>query len=285
MTLSVIVNADDFGLTAGVNESILACHLMGSVTSTTLMVNMDGARHAAEIARAHPSLGVGLHFNLTQGAPCSIRSTVSSLIDEAGQFHPRSTIIKMSMLGRIDPSHVRAELLTQLGRMAELGLKPTHIDSHQHVHSIPLIFAVVSQIAESMSLPLRMTWGWPGRAPGKSLKRRLSELALDLLNKRCARLKSPSLLINDGLCSAFDLTSSGTPLTESSYITLLSAYSSGFVELMVHPAIVDEGLRQMTEITKISASENLLLRSDFLNTYLAQRGGRLARYSDIAKCN
>jgi chitin disaccharide deacetylase len=281
MSLLVIVNADDFGLTSGVNRSILSCHLSGSVTSTTLMTNMPGCEEAAEIGRAHPSLGIGLHFNLTSGRPISDPKSVPTLTDERGNFLSRGELMKRALFGALRPEHVQTELAAQLARMRSVGLRPSHIDSHQHVHAAPSIFRVVSRAAHAEGIPMRVTWRWAGRIAGKPLRRRVSEAVLDRMTRSCVDRNPTSVRTNDGLCSLFDLCEPPSVICERSYVRLLDPYRTGTVELMVHPAIVDDELRAKTQITPVSAMEDKLLRSGFIREYVERRGGRLASYRDV----
>ena len=119
----LIVNADDFGLTEGVTQGILAAHVGGIVTSTSLMVDAPGAEHAAALAREHPRLSVGLHF-----------------VDDGPDLD--------------QPGHAEREFARQLERFRALtGSEPTHVDSHHHVHiaRMPTFAALV----EPLGVPLR----------------------------------------------------------------------------------------------------------------------------------
>lgn len=280
MTLTVIVNADDFGLTQGVNESILACHLAGSVTSTSFMANMDAAEHAAILARGNPTLGVGLHFNLTLGRPLSPRASVPSLVGDAGDFLPRRDLLRRWALNRIDSQEIQVELLAQLARMRQLGLEPTHFDSHQHVHSIPQVFRSVAELASAEGKAVRVTWKWAGRAGGKTLVRRATETSLGVMTSRCVARKPASLRTNTGLCSVFDLPMLPEQIDAACYEQLLAPYASGVVELMVHPAVVDAELASKTAITRVSAVEDRLLRTDAVQRIVAGRGASLGTYAD-----
>lgn len=280
-SLLVIVNADDFGLTRGVNASIVACHRAGSLTSATLMANMEATEDAAMLAAGSPDLGVGLHFNITQGAPLSAPERVTSLIDADGQFMERSLLLRRALAGRINPMHVLAELNAQHGRIRELGITPSHFDSHQHAHAIPVVFKVVAEHAKAMGLPVRVPRRWPGRSAGKSLRRRLSEVALQAMVGRCLALAPAGLATNDGLCSIFDLQRSPSALKADDYVLLLAAYATGVVELMVHPGVADGELSSKTAIAEVSAVEDRLLRTDFIRAHVSSRGGKLVTYRDV----
>lgn len=144
----LIINADDFGYSKGVNFGIIEAFQNGVVTSATLMANMPGAAHAAELAKQNPALGVGIHFVLTCGKPLS--STASSLVNETGEFNRMSEIEKFATIEDIE-----LELQKQFEKFLSFGIRPTHIDSHHHVHSLEKVYPVVEKIAKEHHLPIR----------------------------------------------------------------------------------------------------------------------------------
>ena len=125
----LIVNADDFGADDGTTRGIIEAHERGIVTSTSLMVDMPGARAAVGAARAHPRLGLGLHVNFT-----------------AGTHVP-------------DPDDLRAqrrELERQFDLFSDLtGRLPTHIDSHHHIHRKAEAAPAFVEFCRDRSIPLR----------------------------------------------------------------------------------------------------------------------------------
>ncbi|WP_019420257.1 carbohydrate deacetylase [Paenibacillus sp. OSY-SE] len=145
----LIINADDFGLSRSVNEGIAAAHHAGTVTSTSLMVNMPGFYDAVSLAKAIPSLGVGLHFNLTYGSPISEPAQVHSLIRHDRTFNGTHT-------DWIEQD-VERELYAQYRLMISNGLAPTHVDSHCHIHfDSPVVYRVLKRFAQLLRLPLRV---------------------------------------------------------------------------------------------------------------------------------
>lgn len=147
------MNADDFGLTDDVTRGILAAHKNGQVSSTTLMVNMPGTDAAVASVKDCPDLGVGLHFNLTEGRPLTI---APSLVDETGQFFLRSELLRRCFRGAINPDDVTREFEAQFARMHNLSIVPTHVDSHQHVHMAPLIYRAISPVLKRQVDRLRL---------------------------------------------------------------------------------------------------------------------------------
>jgi chitin disaccharide deacetylase len=135
----LIVNADDFGLSPGVNAGIVQTHCRGIVTSASLMVRPSAAVEAAELSRAHRSLSVGLHFDLGEWA-C-----------RDGDWHQVSDVVPLD-----DPNAVRDEMRRQLDCFRDLlGKDPTHLDSHQHVHLQPVIREIAVEFASALDVPLR----------------------------------------------------------------------------------------------------------------------------------
>jgi predicted glycoside hydrolase/deacetylase ChbG (UPF0249 family) len=126
----LIINADDFGYAEGVNRGIIAAHEHGIVLSTSLMVDMPAAREAAMLAKAHPQLGVGLHFTVT---------------DNNG-----------SAVDPFDLTAIKTKLNRQYERCCELlGRPPTHVDSHHHVHLRKELTPLFAEWARKRNLPVR----------------------------------------------------------------------------------------------------------------------------------
>jgi len=147
----LIVNADDFGLTRGVSQGILEAGRNGIVTSTTLLVNRAADRGQLEELSAS-GLGVGLHVNLTLGAPVSDARRVPSLLDEAGQLLRDP----MAVAERARPDEVRIEIGNQVDAFRSLmGRFPTHLDSHHHVGRHAPLLELMLFFARALKVPLR----------------------------------------------------------------------------------------------------------------------------------
>ena len=135
----LVVNADDFGLSCGVNAGILRAHAEGIVTSASLLVRAPAAAAAAAAAREHPRLGLGLHVDLGEWV-CS-----------GGEWRAAYEVVDTS-----DAAAVAAELERQLARFRELtGAEPTHVDSHQHVHREEPVRSIMGRRAKELRVPLR----------------------------------------------------------------------------------------------------------------------------------
>lgn len=148
MAKYLIVNADDFGFSRGVNDGIWRAHTDGVVSSATLMANMPGFDHAVSLARRTPSLGVGLHVNLTYGKPLSPIENIPSLVGLEGYFSDQRA--------GWDPEEAELEIERQLDKLLAAGMTPTHLDTHHHIHiEVPSIYAILSKIALRHRIPMR----------------------------------------------------------------------------------------------------------------------------------
>jgi predicted glycoside hydrolase/deacetylase ChbG (UPF0249 family) len=145
------VNADDFGLTSGVNRAIVELHGAGVVTSTTLMARAGATEEAIELARATPSLGVGCHVVLVDGRPVLPPEQIPSLIDgRTGQFLPTlSGFLLRLFAGRIRSEEIEAEVSAQIAFLQRSGVRLTHVDAHKHTHIFPAVLRPVVRAARA----------------------------------------------------------------------------------------------------------------------------------------
>ncbi len=148
---SLIVNADDYGLTAGVSRGILDAHRRGIVTSTTLLVNRPVDAALIEALKGS-GLGVGLHMNLTLGPPVAPARRVASLVDGEGRFVRDAR----EAAQRARPDEARIELGMQIDEFRRImGRFPTHLDSHHHVGRLEPILELVLDFARAIKVPVR----------------------------------------------------------------------------------------------------------------------------------
>ena len=148
----LIVNADDFGRSKGVNLGIVRANSEGIVTSTTLMTNAPGTAHAATLAATRPGLDIGVHLVLTYQKPLLHPSRVRSLVREDGSFWRPSELLARS----IDRTEALAEYRAQFARARELiGREPTHVDTHHWVHDHPALSWAVRELARETGAAAR----------------------------------------------------------------------------------------------------------------------------------
>jgi predicted glycoside hydrolase/deacetylase ChbG (UPF0249 family) len=148
---TVIVNADDFGMSSAVNHAIVYCFQRGLISSTTMLVNLEGFEEACELAREQGLADrIGIHINLTEGRPLVPElSDNPSLCDAAGHFRRQRALV----LRPHDQRQIAAEIAAQIDRCRSRGLSLTHADSHQHVHNEPWLFPVFRRALKRAGIP------------------------------------------------------------------------------------------------------------------------------------
>lgn len=215
----VIVNADDFGLDLDYNQLTLRAFKRGVISSATLMANMPAFEDACRLSHEHALLGrIGLHFNLTYGAPLSSAILAQARFCNAqGQFDlklPRS-VLRLP-LAAVDA--VWQELEAQWQRCIDRGLRPSHIDSHQHVHNLWPIAAIVARFAARQGVPVRLARNVGGNIGP------LKRVFKSALNQRIRWLSGPGV---SSVCTPKDLLEGVGP--------------GSLVEVVAHPTQLADG--------------------------------------------
>lgn len=276
----LIVNADDFGMTPGINQAVIDGHTRGIITSATIMANMPAFDEAVNLARMHPGLGVGLHFNLTQGAPLTHPSGIESLLNSAGLFHGTSTALaRKALLGRLKKEDVIVELRSQIEKVLGAGLRLTHIDSHKHAHALPLVSqAIIETIPQygilSIRLPDERSADVSITGAPALLKQRLVAGALSFL---CRRIR-PELGQVKTTDNFHGITRTGY-WTRDWLMSLFDRLGDGTSELMCHPGYLERQSSSVkTRLTRSRLSELELLTDPELKTHLAAREIQLVNF-------
>jgi chitin disaccharide deacetylase len=244
---------------------------------------MPGAEEAAAMAKSLPGLGIGVHLNLTEGKPLCQDGRTSCLLDSTGQFKFRPDQLSLrSFISAKIRNAIRAELQAQIQWVFDHGIRPTHFDSHKHIHCFPIIFRIVSELAKQYGVsairwPLerqRFSDGlWP--EPGKK------ELAQSRAIGIMAR-------INRYQNAAYFKTSDfiGIAHTGRISVAFLEAFSryhsSPATEIMTHPGF-QEGLDPTrTRLVKQRESELNALCSEQAKSSFRQAGIQLVHYGQLS---
>jgi hypothetical protein len=146
----LIVSADDFGLSEGLNQAVEEAHLHGLVSSTSVLVNGPASPAVAEASKRCADLDFGLHVNLTLGRPVSEPNTVPTLVDSSGSF--RRDVVRRAWLRQVRPEEVFREVRAQVSRLVELGVRPVHWDSHQNVAYSPALVRPIAAACRAEGL-------------------------------------------------------------------------------------------------------------------------------------
>ena len=149
----LIVNADDFGLHENINIGIIAGHVNGCITSTSLMAGGGAFEHAVYLAKASPQLGIGVHLTLVGCRPVSKPQEVPTLVDSNGLLPEKYPLfLRQFILGKVSLKDIHREFRAQVKKVLEAGLPITHLDSHQHMHVVPGIIDIAIEVANEFDI-------------------------------------------------------------------------------------------------------------------------------------
>ncbi|USR64163.1 chitin disaccharide deacetylase [Providencia stuartii] len=251
MASLLIVNADDFGLCEAVNYGIIESHRNGVVNSTSAMMNMPAISHAAKLSHENPNLAVGMHFVLTAGKPFSSMPILS----------------RNGMLGKwlwdidindLPLSEIEQELNLQYRKFIEIfGQKPSHIDSHHHVHMIEGIFPIVVGFAQEQGVALRVD---------RQLEKNWPPLSYQVASTDC-----------------FSSEFYGDEISEALFLKIIDeakAQGHHSIEVMSHPAFIDNALLK-SNYAYPRLNELEVLTSENLKSQILARGFKVGSYRDI----
>lgn len=241
----LIVNADDFGLTAGVNRGIVEGHQRGIVTSATLMANGAAFEEAVGLAQENPNLGVGCHLVLVGGNCVAGRSEIPLIADAEGKLPadlPR-LLAKLALGKKIVPL-VAAEFRAQVAKIRNAGIVPTHLDTHKHTHCHPRVMEALAKVAEEFGIrcvrkpfeDVVDSLGPTGGRRSPKLTQRIAALAARGGKRSFDRFVQQHKLRTPGRFYGVSMTGRLCP---SAVLAILEGMGEGTSELMCHPGYSD----------------------------------------------
>ncbi|HTO58628.1 MAG TPA: hopanoid biosynthesis-associated protein HpnK [Pseudomonadales bacterium] len=280
----LIVSADDFGMSPGVNEAVLRAHTDGVLTDAGLMVNGAAADDAIARARAAPGLSVGLHLVLAQGRATLPANEIPDLVDADGCF--RNQPIGAALGYFFTPgvrAQVRREISAQIEKFLASGLPLSHVDGHVNIHMHPTILNMLLELAEPYGIralrltvePLRAALRIDGDQAARKIAEGLTFRALAAYARpRMAahRVRHPDRM--------FGLHQSGH-LTESYLLRLLPTVTAGVTEIYCHPARIDDEVRRWRPADYESEAELAALLSPRVAERMHQLGIELTTYREL----
>jgi hopanoid biosynthesis associated protein HpnK len=289
----LIVNADDLGLTAGVNRAIMETHAGGVVTSATLMANGAAFDDAIERVRSAPGLSVGCHVVLVDGTPLSEHGSVPTLLAnrsaESGRFYSRlSAFAARAVFGRFDQDQLVGEICAQVRKVQAAGVQVTHLDTHKHTHIFPSILGALIKAARICGVPAIRNPVVPvkairmGQLAGKpGLWKRYGQVRIlrGFAPHFRREMRRAGLATPDGVVGVVE-----TGWFDGSLLRrMLENLPEGTWELVTHPGYDDEELRRVhTRLLRSREEERRLLMSRELREFLDAQGIQLTSYRDLA---
>jgi hopanoid biosynthesis associated protein HpnK len=282
----LIVNADDFGLTSGVNRAIVEGNRSGMVTSATLMANAQASEAALELAKAQPTLKTGCHVVLIDGVPLS--ANLTSLTSGSSRF--RSSLKQFAVAAvrkQIAAEEIESEVKAQVGKIQSAGITLTHVDSHKHTHMFPHVLRPILRAARACGIravrnPFEPLRSWPfnmmAGTPGLWL-RSMGVMAFQMFASEFRQAtKEAGMVSTDGTVG---IAVTGK-LDQQILLRILKALPEGTWELVCHPGYSDADLKAAgTRLTQSREIELAALTSIEIREALVREKIDLISYADL----
>jgi hypothetical protein len=276
MSPRLIVNADDYGRSAGVSRGIRDAHLRGIVSSTTAMMNMPGVVGDLNLALEEtPRLGLGVHLVLTAGRPLLPPDQIPSLVTGQGAFLPLDGLIE----GRegLNPAEVQAEWRAQIEKFIQVtGRRPTHLDSHHHSsYFMPSWFRAMLELARDYDCAIRRPLALDAKPDEVGMPPELVALV---------QSHAPDLLaaFKPRCPDQFFVTFYDDRATQNEIERLITELpESGIYEIMCHPGYSDPALIAASSYARQRDVEVAILTSPQTLNAVRQRGIQLISFADL----
>jgi len=281
MTGQVIISADDFGLTAGVNEAIRELARLGTLSATNVMANMPHAHKIQAFAEAHPEVSIGVHLTLTQGKPLSPPEIVPSLVGPEGLFWPLAQLVRRAVRGQVSRRECKTELAAQVTQVQQwIGERVDHWNSHQGIHRYEPFASLAIRVCKGQIpamrahrhhfLPAAFDTSISSRRSGKRV---VKETYYAWLGWRCAR----HFRLPRGILAVHG----GTALSVLQALPNVSL-PEGVWEAVCHPATTTDDLEGTSLLEARVHEYHFLASTDFQQAVAAGRPA-LASFQTIAK--
>jgi hopanoid biosynthesis associated protein HpnK len=286
----LIVNADDFGFTAGVNRAIVEAHTHGIVTSSTLMANGAAFDGAVSLAKTLPLLSVGCHIVLIDGKPVLDAARLPTITRSSGEARFRNglkSFAARALAGRLDPDEIEAEATAQIRKIQSAGIAVTHVDTHKHTHLFPAVLRPLLRAARACGVcAIRNPFG--PRQPLRSsdllarpgLWTRYAEVRVlrSLSGKFGEAAKKEGFVTPDG---TLGVVVTGA-LDETLFRGIAAIIPEGTWEFVCHPGYNDEDLKSAkTRLRESREKELRVLTLPEAREMLSSQGISLLSYRDL----
>lgn len=264
---NLIINSDDYGRSPDISRGIRDAHLKGVVTSTTCMMNIPTTVDDIAIAlRETPQLGLGVHLVLTMGRPISASETVSSAIDEKGNFFKYTPFVEN--LPKLNINEVKAEWRTQIETFIKAaGRKPTHIDSHHHSSFFtPSLFRGMLELAKEYDCAIRFPFT-------NNVSAELEETFKEIPNLiKEFNPRHPDVFIVD----FYD-----EKATHEELLGIINNVETGSTEIMCHPGYVIDAFVQESVYNKQRETELKILTDPSIKQTIQARNIELITFAEL----
>lgn len=293
----LIVNADDFGLTSGVNRGIIEAHMHGIVTSSTLMACGAKFQEAVDLASRAPQLSVGCHVLLVDASPVLELQQVSSLAfvsnsspdsdtnsgRNSGTPKFRDSLLNFACLAvarRLNEDEIEAEITAQIRKLQTAGIQVSHLDSHKHTHMFPVVFRPMLRAAKKCGIrAIRNPFEPLFFAGTRNWKRRIQLGMLRSFQESFREALGGAGMMTPNGCVGI-LATGG--LTLQTFRQLIESLPEGTWEFVTHPGYNDAELKNIkTRLRHSRESELEILTSTEVRELLKREQIELISYADF----
>jgi len=285
----LVVNADDFGFTSGVNRAIIKAHADGIVTSATLMAKGPAFCEVEELAEQFPKLSIGCHVVLIDGDPVLPPARVPSLTQSGRFCDDLKTFAARALTGQLDTTEIGAEATAQIRRVQAAGVRVSHVDTHKHTHIFPrVLHPLLLAAAECGVRAVRNPFGprFPLRV-SELLKRpnlwtRWAEMRVlgTFAGRFRKAVQRKGFVTPDG---TLGIEVTGT-LNETLFAAIATSVPEGTWEFVCHPGYNDSDLQSAkTRLRESREVELDVLTSPRAREILARQGVELISYRDLVE--
>jgi hopanoid biosynthesis associated protein HpnK len=284
MKVGVILNADDFGLSPGINRGIIEAFCNGILTSASLMAVGDAFEEAVALAHEYPRLSLGIHLTLVEGMPVLPPEKIPSLVTSNGRFFQSlNTFLLRWLRGQIRMKEVQQEYAAQIEKALKHGIRIDKLDSHMHLHLLPGIFQAVLAVATrydigAIRLPRDHVVRWVNRPRIGGWWRRAILSSIATLRAR------PIAAAGLSYSTRFSGIAESGQLTEETLIRLLEALQPGVTEVMLHPGYCDHIVGRWPMSRRYEREQELkALTSPRVKALIERHEIELVSYQAVAK--
>lgn len=288
---NLIINADGYGFTPGVNEGIIRTFEAGLVSSTSCTPNFGFLNSAGEVQKKYPSISFGIHFNLSVGRPVSKVNEVPSLVNQDGEFLGADLLPKI-FKGQVSMQEMEKELEAQAALLADQGVRISHFDGHQNRHLWPMYFEACLRTAHRFGIKAirshrrclytnsgPLTFIERVRYYSKNPKRIITHLGGQKRTSSAEKegLRAAARLITPGYADDSHKT------LDKFWFGLAHTLPSGTSEVYCHPGIPDDLLRANAYYVDERAEETRVLSEPNLKSYFKDCGINIINFWDLIR--
>jgi len=285
----LIVNADGYGFTRGINRGIDAAVERGIITSISVNSNYEGVDELPAFAERFPHVSVGVHLNPAVGPPVADPAAIPTLLGPDGEFLGGREFTRRLLARKIERSELKHELRLQVERVRDMGIPISHLDSHQNRHLYPRYFGVFLELMQETGVRCMRThahFALAESAQPRSDRRRYylrhpNRFATHMTARaEMALARRRGALMCDRLMST---SHTGDKAVQALWSQLLRNVPDGWTEVYCHPAVPDDELRRYATYVDERLAEIDVMTSDETRQEIERNGIQLRTFHDLAR--